>query len=115
MGITLEPNYKPAFIKKKKQVPLHWKASVNKEKEKLIREGIIEKFTDPPSFISLARWVEKKEVDRFRLVVNLRCLNEASVKLASVFPTSMEVWQNLSHDSEYFLPSMHIQVITRQR
>ena len=65
MGITLKPDYKPSFIKKKKQVPLHWKASVNKEKEKLIWEGIIEKFKDPPAFISL------NEVDRFRLVVNL--------------------------------------------
>ena len=46
--------------------------------------------------------MQKKEVDRFRLVVDLRRLNDASVKLASVFPTSMEVWQNLSHDSEYF-------------
>ena len=32
----------------------------------------------------------------------MRKLNEASVKMASVFPTAMEVWQNLNPDSEYF-------------
>ena len=72
MGITLEPGHKPSFIKKKKQVPLHWRASVNKEKEKLIREGIIERFHDTPALISAAKWVKKKEADKFRLCVDLR-------------------------------------------
>merc|ERR1712105_274002 len=102
MGITLEPGYKPSFIKKRKQIPIHWWAAVNKEKEKLIREGIIKKFTDTPAFISAAKWVPKKDPDKFRLCVDLRKLNEASVKMSSVFPTSMEVWQNLKPESEYF-------------
>ena len=102
MGITLTLDYKPSFIKKKKKVLLHWRAQVNEEQAKLIREGIIEKFTDPPAFISSARWVEKNKQGRYCLVVDLRKQNEASVKLASVIPTLMEVWHNLAHDSEYF-------------
>ena len=34
--------------------------------------------------------------------MDLRKWNEANVKMASVFATAMEVWQNLSPDSKYF-------------
>lgn len=105
LSIQLKEDVKPLFAKKSKPVPLHWRAKVEEEKQKLLREGVIRPVTGSPRWISPAKWVEKpgSHRNRFRLVVDLCRLNEATDSECSIFPTAKDVWQKIKPTSKFFM------------
>merc|ERR1712101_31264 len=81
MDIRMKDGYTPFICKKPRPTPIHWKPYIDKEVKKLLREGIIERAHGRKlTFCSPAHWVPKnKEETRFRLVTDLRKLNDSVV------------------------------------
>ena len=81
MDVRLKENYQPYVCTKPRPSPIHWQEHINKEIQNLLREGIIERAHGrKTTFCSPAHWVPKnKEESRFRLVTDLRKLNQAVV------------------------------------
>ena len=73
--------------------------------KKLLREGIIERAHGRKlTFCSPAHWVPKnKDETRFRLVTDLRKLNEAVIPDTSVFPTPARVMAQVNPSSSWFI------------
>ena len=92
MDVRLKENYKPYICKKPRPTPIHWRKHIDKEVKKLLREGIIERAHGRKlSFVSPAHWVPKnKDETRFRLVTDLRKLNEAVIPAPAYFPPQQE-------------------------
>ena len=93
------------LCKKPRPTPIHWRKHIDKEVKKLLREGIIERAHGRKlTFCSPAHWVPKnKDETRFRLVTDLRKLNEAVVPDTSVFPTPARVMAQVNPASSWFI------------
>ena len=105
MDVRLKGNYKGYICKKPRATPIHWRKYVDKEIKKLLREGIIERAHGRKlTFVSPAHWVPKnKDETRFRLVTDLRHLNEAVLPDTSVFPTPARVMSMVKPNSSWFI------------
>ena len=105
MDVCLKENYKGYICKKPRATPIHWRKYVDKEIKKLLREGIIERAHGRKlTFVSPAHWVPKnKDETRFRLVTDLRNLNEAVLPDTSVFPTPARVMAQVIPNSSWFI------------
>ena len=79
LEVKLKPNTEPFFARKARKDPLHMTDLVDKELAKLIKAGIIERV--PPGetlkWISPARFVEKGDSGKLRLVCDLWKLNSS--------------------------------------
>ena len=105
MTVTLKPGTKPFFRTSARPVPIHWKENTENEKKKLLREGTIERCNgNQIRWCSPAHWVPKDdEGTRFRLVTDLRKLNDAVELQVSTFPTADEVMQTIRPDLKIYL------------
>ena len=115
MDFCLKEGYKGYICKKPRATPIHWRKYVDKGIEKLLREGIIERAHGRKlTFVSPAHWVPKnKDETRFRLVTDLRHLNEAVLSDTSVFPTPARVMSMVKPNSSWFIVVDLLMVITR--
>ena len=63
------------------QAPLHWKDQIDKDLDRLVREGVIARLNkeEPQSYMSPAHFVEKRrkpgDLLKLRMVVDLHVLN----------------------------------------
>merc|ERR1712112_469756 len=105
MDVQLKENYQPYICKKPRPSPIHWQEYIDKEVNKLLREGIIERAHGrKTTFCSPAHWVAKnKEETRFRLFTDLRKLNEAVIPDTSIFPTPARVMAQVNPASTWFV------------
>ena len=105
MEIRLKEGYKGYICRKPRATPLHWRKHVDKEIKKLLREGIIKRaHRRQLTFVSPAHWVPKnKEETRFRLVTDLRHLNDSVVPETSVFPSPARVMSMVKPNSSWFV------------
>ena len=105
MDIRMKENFQPYICKKPRPTPIHWRRYIDKEVKKLLREGIIERAHGRKiTFCSPAHWVPKnKEETKFRLVTDLRKLNEAVIPDTSVFPTPARVMAQVNAASTWFV------------
>ena len=101
----MKENYQAYICKKPRPTPIHWRPYIDKEIKKLLHEGIIERAHGRKiTFCSPAHWVPKnKEETRFRLVTDLRKLNEAVIPDTSVFPTPARVMAQVKSSSNWFI------------
>ena len=88
------------------RTPLHWRSEAAKEMQKLIDQGIVEKFTGTPKCISPVQWVKKPRSTednlRLRLVMDLRRLNKMVERRLAMLPTVWDTLRNLNPDSTVF-------------
>merc|ERR1712089_58062 len=105
MDIRMKPEYTPFICKKPHPTPLHWKPHIDREIEKLLREGTIQKaHGQEVTFCSPAHWVPKdKNETRFRLVTDLRKLNDSVIPETSTFPTAAKVMSQVKASSKWFI------------
>ena len=105
MDIRIKDGYKPFICKKPRPTPLHWKPHIDNEIQKLLREGTIQRaYGKEITFCSPAHWVPKnKEETKFRLVTDLRKLNDSVVPETSTFPTAAKVMSQVKASSKWFI------------
>ena len=105
MEIRLKEGYKGYICRKPRAVPFHWRKHIDREIQKLLREGIIERANGRHlTFVSPAHWVPKnKDESRFRLVTDLRKLNDSVIPDTSVFPSPARVMSMVKAKSSWFI------------
>ena len=105
LEVKLKANTEPFFARKAKKDSLHMTDMVEKELAKLIKAGIIERVPtgETLKWISPARFVEKGNSGKLRLVCDLRKLNNSVEPDASIISTPGEIFQSLKPDSKYFI------------
>ena len=105
MDIRMKDGYTPFICKKPRPTPLHWKPHIDSEIQKLLREGTIQRaYGKEITFCSPAHWVPKnKEETKFRLVTDLRKLNNSVVPETSTFPTAAKVMSQVKASSKWFI------------
>ena len=79
--------------------PVHWEDTIYMDLQKLIREGVIAKWTrdEAPQYLSPPKWVEKwkklRDPLKLWLMTNLHILNINTRRLSMLFPSCLEIWK----------------------
>ena len=102
MQIHLTPGEKKPFrITTARQVPLHWKEKAEKIVEKLLREKVITRQSEPTEWCAPGFFVIKKNGD-LRLVIDYTQLNKHVRRPIHTFPSTQEILAGLDPESRVF-------------
>ena len=89
--------------------PLQWQDQINRDIEKLLREGVITRWTksEPPRYLSPAHFVEKRRKPgdplKLRMVIDLRVLNKNVKRPGTSIPSSLYLWKQIKATSKFFM------------
>ena len=103
MTVNVKKDFTPFLSTRTTPVPLHYRDEMNKELDRLISQGVIERFTGTPRCLSPVHWVKKKSAElKLCLVIDLRNLNSQVERSFSKVPSVQDTWLKIAPDSKFF-------------
>ena len=108
MNMNLPTDYAFFMFGRHRATPIHWREQIDRDHDKLMREGVIAKWTkdEPPRYLSPAHFMEKRRKPgdplKLRIVVDLRVLNLNVRWLGTSIPTSLKIRKQIKPTSKFF-------------
>ena len=111
MKLELKRDAQPRKVLTARRLPKHYEEDGKKIIENLLKDGIIEKQTEPSEWLSPGFFVPKDNGKGLRLVVDYSVtgLNDAIKRKVHPFPSSNDIMKNIQADSKYFLKADAVQ------